>query len=321
MQATDSSAIASAAGPIGAPVSLKADRVRWGERLIVAFVALCALVSVVTTLAIVASLVPPTVEFFGEVGLSDFLFGKEWAPLFNPPSFGVLPVVVGTLVTTFWALLVCLPFGLGAAIYLSEYARPRIRAFAKPALEILAGIPTVVYGFFALTFLAPILQDVWFVGEAPSSQQFALVAGLVMGIMIIPTVASLSEDAMAAVPNSLRQAAYALGASKLTVSTRIVVPAALSGIVASFVLAISRAIGETMIVLIAAGSTPNLSFDPRDAVQTMTSFIASTGIGDVATGSTAYKTLFAVGSLLFVATFVMNIISIRLVRRYREVYE
>ena len=306
---------------VALPVSLKAARPRWGERLIFVALALCALLSVVTTLAIVASLVPPTVQFFGEVGLSDFLFGTEWAPLFNPPSFGVLPIVVGTLTTTFWALLVCLPFGLGAAIYLSEYARPRVRAFAKPALEILAGIPTVVYGFFALTFVAPIIQDTWFVGEGPSSQQFALVAGLVMGIMIIPTVASLSEDAMAAVPDSLRQGAYALGASKLKVSTRVVVPAALSGIVASFVLAISRAIGETMIVLIAAGSTPNLSADPRDAVQTMTSFIASTGIGDVATGSTAYKTLFAVGTLLFIATFFMNIVSIRLVRRYREVYE
>ena len=321
MAAADGGAIAHAAGPVGRPVSLRADRPRWGERLIFVLLALCALVSVLTTLAIIASLVPPTVQFFGEVGLAGFLFGTEWAPLFAPPSFGVLPIVVGTLATTLWALVVCLPLGLGSAIYLSEYARPRVRAFAKPALEILAGIPTVVYGFFALTFVAPIIQDVWFVGEAPSGQQFALVAGLVMGIMIIPTVASLSEDAMAAVPDSLRQGAYALGASKLSVSTRVVVPAALSGIVASFVLAISRAIGETMIVLIAAGATPNLTVDPRDAVQTMTAFIASTGIGDVATGSTAYKTLFAVGTLLFVATFVMNVISIRLVRRYREVYE
>ena len=306
---------------VALPVSLTAARPRWGERLILVVLTLCALVSVVTTLAIVASLVPPTVQFFGEVGLADFLFGSAWAPLFNPPSFGVLPIVVGTLTTTFWALVVCLPLGLGSAIYLGEYARPRVRGVAKPALEILAGIPTVVYGFFALTFVAPIIQDVWFVGEAPSGQQFALVAGLVMGVMIIPTVASLSEDAMAAVPDSLRQGAYALGASKLRVSTRVVVPAALSGIVASFVLAISRAIGETMIVLIAAGSTPNLTADPREAVQTMTAFIASTGIGDVATGSTAYKTLFAVGTLLFVATFVMNVVSIRLVRRYREVYE
>lgn len=321
MQATETGAIAPAAGPAGPPVGLKGDRPRWGERLIFALLALCAAVSVATTFAIVASLVRPTVEFFGEVGASGFLFGTEWAPLFNPPSFGVLPIVVGTLTTTFWALVVCLPFGLGSAIYLSEYAHRRVRRIAKPALEILAGIPTVVYGFFALTFVAPIIQDVWFIGAGPASQQFALAAGLVMGIMIIPTVASLSEDAMASVPDSLRQGAFALGSSKLTVSTRIVVPAALSGIVASFVLAISRAIGETMIVLIAAGSTPNLTLDPAEAVQTMTAFIASTGIGDVATGSTAYKTLFAVGSLLFVATFVMNIISIRLVRRYREVYE
>jgi len=321
MRAAETSAITAAAGPTSRPVSLKADHPRWGERIIFGLLALCAAVSVATTIAIVASLVPPTVEFFAEVGPTDFLFGTDWAPLFNPPSFGVLPVVLGTLSTTFWALVVCLPFGLGAAIYLSEYARPRVRMFAKPALEILAGIPTVVYGFFALTFVAPIVQDAWVLGDPPSSQQFALVAGLVMGVMIIPTVASLSEDAMAAVPNSLRQGAYALGASKLTVSTRVVVPAALSGIVASFVLAISRAIGETMIVLIAAGSTPNLSLDPREAVQTMTSFIASTGIGDVATGSTAYKTLFAVGTLLFISTFAMNVLSIRLVRRYREVYE
>lgn len=318
---TETSAIDSAVGPAGTPFSLEPDRVRWGERLIFVFLALCAAVSVVTTFAIIASLLRPTVEFFGEVGVTDFLFGKDWGPLFNPPSFGVLPIVLGTLVTTFWALVVCLPFGLGAAIYLSEYARPRVRSFAKPALEVLAGIPTVVYGFFALTFVAPLMQDNWLIGDGPGTQQFALVAGLVMGIMIIPTVASLSEDAMAAVPNSLRQGASALGASKLIVSTRVVVPAALSGIVASFVLAISRAIGETMIVLIAAGGTPNLTADPLEGVQTMTAFIASTGIGDVATGSTAYKTLFAVGSLLFIATFAMNMLSIRLVRRYREVYE
>jgi phosphate transport system permease protein len=250
----------------------------------------------------------------------EFFTTTDWAPLFEPPRFGSIPIVAGTLSTTLWALAVCIPFGLGAAIYLSEYARPRTRRLLKPTLEVLAGIPTVVYGFFALTFVTPLLQDLW-IGDDPPGVFNALSAGLVMGVMILPTVASLSEDAMRAVPGSLRQGAFALGASKLQVSTRVVVPAALSGIVASFVLAISRAVGETMIVLIAAGGTPNLTFDPTEAVQTMTAFVASTGIGDVPTGSTEYKTLFAVGATLFALTFAMNLISIRLVRRFREVYE
>jgi phosphate transport system permease protein len=221
---------------------------------------------------------------------------------------------------TFWALVVCLPFGLGAAIYLSEYSRERTRRVLKPVLEILAGIPTVVYGFFALSVVTPFLQDIWPFGDPPEVFN-ALSAGLVMGVMILPTVASLSEDAMAAVPQGLRQGAYALGATKRVVATRVVVPAALSGIVASFVLAISRAVGETMIVLIAAGGTPKLSFDPTESMQTMTSFIAAAGLGDQPTGSTGYKTIFAVGALLFIATLLMNMVAIRLVRRYREVYE
>jgi phosphate transport system permease protein len=212
---------------------------------------------------------------------------------------------------------VCVPFGLGSAIYLSEYARPRVRGVLKPALEVLAGIPTVVFGYFALTFMTPLLEDI---GIDVGSFN-ALSAGLVMGVMLIPTVASLSEDAMSAVPRELRDGSYALGSTKLQVSTRIVVPAAISGIVASFVLAISRAVGETMIVLIAAGQQPNLTFDPREAVETMTAFIAATGSGDVPTGSIEYKTIFAVGLTLFVMTLVMNVISIRLVRKYREVYE
>jgi phosphate transport system permease protein len=215
------------------------------------------------------------------------------------------------------ACLVCVPFGLGSAIYLSEYARPRVRGVLKPALEVLAGIPTVVFGYFALTFMTPLLEDI---GIDVGSFN-ALSAGLVMGVMLIPTVASLSEDAMSAVPRELRDGSYALGSTKLQVSTRIVVPAAISGIVASFVLAISRAVGETMIVLIAAGQQPNLTFDPREAVETMTAFIAATGSGDVPTGSIEYKTIFAVGLTLFVMTLVMNVISIRLVRKYREVYE
>jgi phosphate transport system permease protein len=300
--------------------ALGVARPRRGERLAVALLFLCAAVSVATTVAIVASLVPPTLEFFGEVGLGEFFLHSDWSPLFSPPEFGVLPLVAGTLVTTFWALIVCLPCGLGAAIYMSEYARPRTRRLLKPTLEVLAGIPTVVYGFFALTFVTPLLQDLWLFGDRPGVFN-ALSAGLVMGVMIIPTVASLSEDAMAAVPGGLREGAYALGASKLHVSTRVVVPAALSGIAASFVLAISRAVGETMIVLVAAGGTPNLTFNPAEAMQTMTAFVASAGIGDVATGTIAYKTIFAVGATLFVATFLMNLLSIRLVRRFREVYE
>jgi phosphate transport system permease protein len=295
-------------------------RPRWGERVIVALLFACAALSVAVTAGIVIALAGPTIDFFGDVSLSDFYFGTEWSPLFSPPEFGVLPLVSATLVTTFWALLVAIPFGLGAAIYLSEYASPRVRKWLKPALEVLAGIPTVVYGFFALTFLTPLLQAIWPFGDPPSVFN-ALSAGLVMGVMILPTVASLSEDAMASVPQGLRQGAFAVGATKMQVSTKIVVPAALSGIVASFVLGISRAVGETMIVLIAAGGSPNLSLNPTEAMQTMTAFIASAGIGDQSTGSVGYKTIFAVGATLFVATFLMNAISIRLVRRYREVYE
>lgn len=286
-----------------------------------AVLAFCGVLSVGTTVAIVLSLAVPTVEFFGDVGVWDFFTGRDWAPLFADPEFGVLPLVTGTLVTTVVAIAVCIPLGLGAAVYLSEYALRRSRAILKPVLEILAGIPTVVYGFFALTFVTPLLQDVWFLPGDPPAVFNALSAGLVMGVMILPTVASLSEDAMTAVPGALRDGAYGLGSTKLQVSTRVVVPAALSGIFAAFVLAISRALGETMIVLIAAGGTPNLSFDPTEAMQTMTAFIAAAGIGDQPTGSIGYKTIFAVGSALFVVTFFLNFLSIRLVRRFREVYE
>ncbi len=301
--------------------SLGGARPRHGERVIAGLLALCALISVATTIAIVVALLVPSIEFFSEVSFREFFTTKVWAPLFARPKFGVLPLVTATLVTTFCALVVCIPFGLGAAIYLSEYARERTRSVLKPALEVLAGIPTVVYGFFALTFVTPLLRDHWFLPGGPPSVFNALSAGLVMGIMILPTVASLAEDAMRAVPQSLRTGALALGSTKLQVSTRVVVPAALSGIMAAFVLGISRAVGETMIVLIAAGGTPNLSFDPTEAMQTMTAFIASAAMGDQATGTIGYKTIFAVGSTLFAATLVMNLISIQLVRRYREVYE
>jgi phosphate transport system permease protein len=299
------------------PLRLRATRRRWGEDVVKAALALCAFVSVATTVGIVVALFVPAIEYFNEISIVDFLTGTDWAPLFEPPAFGVLPLIAGTLLVTGCACLVCIPFGLGSAIYLSEYARPRTRKYLKPALEVLAGIPTVVYGYFALTFVTPLLQDIG-VGVGVFS---ALSAGLVMGVMLLPTVASVSEDSMSAVPRDLRDGAYALGSTRLHVSTRIVVPAAISGIIASFVLAISRAVGETMIVLIAAGGQPNWTWNPLDAVQTMTAFIAATGQGDVPTGSIEYKTIFAVGAALFVMTFVMNLFAIRLVRRFREVYE
>lgn len=300
-----------------APIRLRAEGRRWGEDVVKGILALCALVSVATTVGIVVALLEPSIEFFREISIVDFFSGERWAPLFNPPSFGVQPLLVGTLMVTAWACVLCLPLGLGAAVYLSEYARPRIRRTLKPALEVLAGIPTVVFGFFALTFFTPLLNDLGLeVGVFN-----ILAAGLVMGVMLIPTVASISEDAMSAVPQELRDGAYGLGASRLQVSTRIVIPAAISGIVASYVLAVSRAVGETMIVLIAAGGLAQITYDPREPAQTMTAFIGATGLGDVPTGSVEYKTIFAVGLTLFVITFAMNMISIRLVRKYREIYE
>jgi phosphate transport system permease protein len=298
-------------------LTLAPPRKRWGEVIVKGLLALCALVSVATTLGIVVALFLPAFQFFQEVNFLDYITGTEWAPLFLQANFGVLPLIAGTLSVTFWACLVAIPFGLGAAIFLSEYARPRTRKILKPALELLAGIPTVVFGYFALTFVTPLLRDLGIHVEIFN----ALSAGLVMGVMIIPTVASLSEDAMTAVPRDLRDGAYALGSNKLQVSTRIVVPAAVSGIVAAFVLGISRAIGETMIALLAAGQQPNLTFDPRQAVETMAAFIAATGAGDVPTGSLEYKTIFAVGATLFAMTLVVNAVAIRLVRRFREAYE
>jgi phosphate transport system permease protein len=299
------------------PLRLRASRRRWGEDIVKGALALCALVSVATTVGIVVALFLPAIEFFEQISIVDFLTGRNWAPLFEPASFGILPLIAGTLVVTAVAGLVCIPFGLGAAIYLSEYAQRRTRRTLKPILEILAGIPTVVYGYFAITFVTPRLQEL----GLPVGVFSALSAGLVMGVMLLPTVASISEDSMAAVPQDLRDGAYALGSTRLQVSTLIVVPAAISGIIASFVLAISRAVGETMIVLIAAGGQPNFTWNPFEAMQTMTAFIAATGQGDVPTGSIEYKTIFAVGATLFVMTLAMNLIAIRLVRRYREVYE
>jgi phosphate transport system permease protein len=302
-----------------AGVSLRRSQPRYGERAIEAVLFLAALISILTTIGIVIAIIGPTIEFFQEpaVSLWDFLTGTEWTVLFADQNFGVLPLVTATLTTTVIALLVAIPIGLGAAIYLAEYASPRARKVFKPILEVLAGIPTVVYGFFALAFITPqILQRLIDIGTFSM-----LSAGLVMGIMIVPTVASLSEDAMTAVPQSLRDGAYALGSTKMHVATRVVVPAAISGIVAAFVLGFSRAIGETMIVVLAAGSSPNLTLNPLEPAQTMTAFIAQAASGDQPTGSIGYESLFAVAALLFVITVVMNYISIRLVRRYREEYE
>jgi phosphate transport system permease protein len=304
---------------------LQASKPRYGEKVIQGLLAACGILSVLTTTAIVVSLIGPTIGFFEIVPIDEFLTGTKWAPQFEPPSFGVLAIVAGTLNVTLWGMLFAIPIGLGAAIYLSEYASPRIRRTVKPTLEILAGIPTVAIGFFAASFILPeIIVPLWpgeFLGGATGKPFMALAGGLGIGLMIVPIIASISEDAMSAVPNGLREGAYAMGATKLKVATRVVFPAALSGIVASIVLATSRAVGETMIVLLAAGSTPNFTLNPVESVQTMTAYIGVTATGDIATGTLDYKSVFAVGTVLFLMTLAMNLVSIRLVRRYREVYE
>jgi phosphate transport system permease protein len=300
-------------------ITLRAARPRYGEKIIKALLVLAAFISVLTTTGIVLSLIEETIQFFGDVPVSDFLFGTDWSPVINPPSFGVLPLLSGTLIVAGIAMLVATPLGLGAAVYLSEYARPGVRKTIKPILELLAGVPTIVFGYFALTFFTPEILQALF---GNSIQIFnGLSAGVIVGFLVIPTVASISEDAMSAVPQSLREGAFGLGGSKLQVTTRVVFPAALSGIVASLVLAMSRAVGETMVVLIAGGQSPQWGVNVGESMQTMTAFIAAQGKGDIATGSIAYKTVFAVGMLLFLITLVMNLFSIRFVRKYRQVYE
>ncbi len=290
------------------------------ERIARGVLGSAAALSVITTILIVFSLLEPTVEFFGEVSPKEFFTTTKWAPLFRPARFGVWPIVVGTLWVSLIAILVALPAGLGAAFYLSEYARPGVRKVIKPILELLAGVPTIVFGFFALTFINPeLVKRFWPVGNVGAYS--ALGAGLVTGLMILPIVASLSEDAMAAVPQSLRHGAFALGSSRREVCTKVVFPAAISGIVAATVLAVSRAVGETMIAVLASGQQANLSKNPGLGMQTMTGFIGAAGSGDVATGTIGYKTIFAVGSLLFAVTFALNVLSIRIVRRFRQVYE
>ena len=284
--------------------------------------AFCAVVSILTTLAIVLTLLVDAVDFFASVSLVEFLTGTRWSPTNDPVSFGVLPLISGTLIVTFGSAAIALPIGLLTAIYLSEYASERKRAILKPALEVLAGVPTVIYGYFALVYITPALDRF-----LPLSTFNALSASIMVGIMIIPMVSSISEDAMSAVPDSLRQASYGLGATKFTVSTSVVVPAALSGIFSSFILALSRAIGETMIVTIAAGQTPRMIdlADPAglftESIQTMTAAMVQIGASDVVGDSVEYKSLFAVGLTLFVLTFAMNLISEWIASRYREVYQ
>lgn len=277
---------------------------------------LSAIISILTTIGIVYTLLSETITFFQKVSLFDFFSSTRWSPIIEPLSYGVWPLISGTLLVTVIAVLIAVPFGIAAAIYLSEYAPRKVRDVVKPILEVLAGVPTIVYGFFALSFITPLLKTIF-----PSMDTFnALSAGICVGVMILPMVSSLSEDAMRAVPKNLRDGAYALGATKLEVALKIVVPAALSGIIASAVLAFSRAVGETMIVTIAAGGTPVLTANPFESVQTMTAYIVSVALGDTSRGSIEYGTIFAVGMLLFLITLALNVAAGYILKKFREVY-
>lgn len=277
-----------------------------------------ALVSVVTTLGIVWVLFQETIAFFAHVSPVEFFFGTNWAPMFEPRSYGVLPLIGGTILVAGGALLFAIPIGLASSIYLSEYATPWVRSILKPVLEVLAGIPTVVYGYFALTFITPYVLRPLF----PQTEIFnAASAALVVGVMIIPTISSLCDDAFRAVPRSLREAAYALSATRLEVSTRVVVPAAMSGVVAAVLLALARAIGETMAVALAAGMTPKLTLNPLTSVQTLTGYIVQVSLGDTPADTIEYQTIFAVGLTLFLITLGINLIAQRVLHRFREAYE
>jgi phosphate transport system permease protein len=298
-------------GPLGV------GRRRWGEEVIRALLFLAAAISVLTTVGILVALLTESIPFFREVG-TKFFTESEWSPLFADPQFGIWPLLNGTFLITGIAILVAVPIGLGSAVYLSEYASPRVRKTVKPILEVLVGVPTVVFGYFALAFVTPeILQAL----GIQVGIYNALSAGLVMGIMIVPTIASISEDAMRAVPQGLREGAYGMGATKRQVATKVVFPAAISGIVAACVLGVSRGVGETMIVLLAAGLGPNLGINPVDGYATITTFMGAAADGDNPAGSIGYESIFACGLTLFFLTLLMNMIAIRFVRRYREVYE
>lgn len=299
-------------------VTLTRRRAHHIEGLVRSLLLLCAVLSVATTFGIIGSLLFETVDFFRAVSPREFFAGTSWGPTFKPASFGVLPLVNATVLIALLGTAIAVPLGIGSAVFLSEYARPRTRAVVKPTLEVLAGIPTVVFGFFGLTFLTPrILQPL-----VPGTGVFnALGAAIVIGIAITPLVASLAEDAMRAVPFGLREAAYGLGATRRTVSVRVVIPAALSGIMAGVILALSRAIGETMIVAIMAGQIPSLTLDPRRPMETMTAYIVQVSLGDTPYGSIEYKTIFAIGTTLFAMTLLLNVVAFRFVRRFRERYE
>ncbi len=287
------------------------------EHVIKAILMACGLLSIFTTIGIIGVLLFETIAFFKSVSIFDFLTDTQWTPLFVNKHFGVLPLFSGTLLTSTIAMAVAAPLGLLTAIFLSEYAPERMRRTLKPILEVLAGVPTIVYGYFALLFVTPLLQRF-----IPSLSGFnALSPGIVMGIMILPLVSSLSEDAMYAVPRGLRDAAYALGSSRLQVAWRVVIPAAFSGITASFIIAISRAIGETMLVAIAAGQMPTLTLNPLVPIETMTTYIVQISLGDTPTGTLEYRTIFAVGMVLFLSTFALNLLGDQLRQRFREKYE
>ncbi len=308
-------AVATATGQSTQEMSrVKGRAKRVPERVIELLLVASALFSVMTTAGILYVLASETIDFFSTVSLFEFLTGTEWTPLFSDAKFGILPLLSGTLLTSAIAIAVALPFGLLAAIYLSEFAPRWAQRTVKPTLELLSGVPTIVYGYFALVFVTPVLQSL-----LPGLSGFnALSAGIVMGIMIIPMISSLSEDALSAVPGSLREAAYGLGSSKLSAIFRVVLPAATSGVLASVILATSRAIGETMIVAIAAGQQPRFTLDPRVPIETMTTYIVQISMGDVPAGTLEYRTIFAVGSALFLMTFAMNLVSHRLSSRFRE---
>ncbi len=290
----------------------KKQIINW-EKLVQSGLLICSLISILTTAAIIVTLTVETFSFFQDVSIKEFLTGSKWTPLLEPKHFGILPLLSGTLLVTVISGAIAIPAGTASAIYLSEFAPEKVRKVIKPILEILAGIPTVVYGFFALTFVTPIIRHI-----LPQTDFFnALSASIVMGIMLIPMVSSLSEDAMLAVPRSLREAGFALGSTRYEVATKVVLPAAFSGIVASFILALSRAIGETMIVALAAGASPKLTLNPLESIQTMTGYIVQVSLGDTPYGSIEHKTIFAVGTSLFVITFIMNIFSQKIVKRYK----
>lgn len=287
------------------------------EKSVPKLLMLAATLSILTTFGIVFTLIFETFEFFQRVPLTDFIFGTQWLPFSGKePLYGVLPLIVGTLKVTLLAVIVAVPFGLGAAIYLSEYASDKVRRVVKPVLEVLAGVPTIVYGFFALTFVTPVLQTI-----IPDLKIFnALAPGIVVGIMILPMIVSMSEDAMSAVPQSIREGALGLGSTKFEVAVKVVLPAALSGIVASFVLGISRAIGETMIVSLAGGSTPGFDGSFTDSIQTMTAYIVQVSTGDAGYGTTIYYSIYAVGFTLFLFTLAMNLLAQYISKRFREEY-